>query len=184
MSRGMSRGRLVLDTIPVMAGLMVLGCAAGNKLMVDRAVDVDLAPYTRVLVKVDSSITERNVEKELGDLEVRIISLIKKTGEYRSVLLADATQPARPSSLTVQVRVTKLRRVSKTGRFLGGAFAGRATLVADVKILDGRTGNEIGVYTVTGQSGSSGYSGGTEDAAEKAAVAIADLVAKQKAPSQ
>jgi hypothetical protein len=162
------------------AAAWLCGCTAGNKLMVHQKADVSLAGYTDILVAVDSTLTEKDVQKDIDELGVRAIQAIKTQG-YSSVQFKAGDVAPAPGTLLVKVTVTKIRRVSKLGRFAAGIFAGRASIVADVAISEPAASKTLGTYTVSGESGASGVAGGTEDAIAKAGEAIGALFKKEAA---
>jgi hypothetical protein len=49
-------------------------------------------------------------------------------------------------------------------------------MTTEIAIVDASTGKTLGSYTVTGESGGSGLSGGTSDAVVKTAEAVAALL--------
>jgi hypothetical protein len=131
-----------------------------------------------VLIKVGSSVANENAEQDVVNLRGLLLARVTLGAQYQTVALAETTPNPPPDALLVTVTITRLRHVSSAGRFWGGALAGRASLTAEVRIARNADGKELGLYTVTGESGRSGFSGGTEDAVNKAALAIAALLRK------
>ncbi len=159
------------------------GCAARSTLLAHQQAPMDLTPHTAVLVEVGSAVADEDIEQEIIKLRGALLSQLTLAAQYRTVALAETAQTPPADALLVSVTVTKLRRVSSAGRFWGGALAGRASLTADVRITRSADGQQLGLYTVTGESGGSGLSGGTDDAINKTAIAIASLLRKSPPPA-
>jgi len=164
-----------------LAGLIVLsiflaGCTASRKTVSIEPSESDLRSYSAVVLSVESNVTD-DVHKEMTDLERLAVAKIKALNIFQSVQLGNGEgAPAR--TLIVKTSISKMRKVSGKSRFMVGAFAGRASMIVDVTLSDAVTKESIGSYSITGQSGGTGVSGGTSDAIDKAAEGIADLLAK------
>jgi hypothetical protein len=152
------------------------GCSARSKLTPRRPLDARLGSYSSVLVSVESRVTE-DAQKELSDLEGLVVSRVKSLNAFESVQLGAGADPP-PGALLVNITISRLKKVGGTKRFMLGAFAGRASMSADVSFADAASGKVLGAFTVTGESGGSGYAGGTRDAVEKTAQGIADLISR------
>jgi hypothetical protein len=118
-----------------------------------------------------------DVEKERTDLEGLALAKIKALNMFQSVQLGDGAG-AQAGTLIATASISKIKKVGGVKRFFMGAFAGRASMTTDIMFVDGESQREIGSYSITGQSGGTGVSGGTSDAVKKAAEGIADLLAK------
>ncbi|MFC1563782.1 DUF4410 domain-containing protein [candidate division KSB1 bacterium] len=72
--------------------------------------------------------------------------------------------------------MSKIRKVGSGKRFLLGFGAGRSSLTTDIIFIDSLTDNELGSFSITEETGTSGYSGTTETVIKKIAKSIADLI--------
>ena len=150
------------------------GCAARSTAVVTQPVPVDaLRSYKVVAVSVESGVTE-DVAGEVAGLAAGVVSRLGKTGKFTQVRVAGATESA-PGTLILKVTIVKVKKISSTARFLAGAFAGRANVTVDVKMIDAASGKTVGAQSVVGESGGSGLAGGTGDAVDKACEGIAKL---------
>lgn len=163
------------------AGLLLVmtvlaGCTASNKWTPVRPMDTDLSPYSSVVISVES-LVDKDVEKEMSDLEYRVADNITELGLFRDVSLGGGSG-AGEGTLLVRISIKKIKRVSGMDRFMGGALAGKASMTTDVLFIDAATGKELGLYTVTGKSGGTGLSGGTSDAVRETAECVASVIAE------
>lgn len=154
--------------------LTVSACSARSSLVTTQPTQADLRGYTTLALVVDSTVAE-DVQQETTAVAVRTLERLESGSRFQTVRLADTTE-ADPGTLLVRATVTKVRKVGAGTRFLAGAFAGRANLTLDVSLIDAASGKVLGTHTVVGESGGTGLSGGTNDAVDKAAEAMAKLV--------
>jgi hypothetical protein len=124
-----------------------------------------------------------DVRKESSDLEGLVVSKIKALNAFKSVQLQSgpaAKGAAKPAARTLLVKVViaHVKKVGGTKRFMLGVGAGRASMTTEITFVQARTGEELGSYSVTGESGGSAFSGGTSDAVQKTAEGIADVISK------
>ena len=160
--------------VPVMMSLVLLVGCAGSRMLPIQAFEQKLNTFTVVYFTAESALAE-DVSAELTDLEARVAARLEKANLFEKILLAERqTDSAR--ALLVNAVVTNVKKVSGTTRFFAGAFAGKASLTAEVTFSDGESGKTIGSYFVTGESGGTGMSGGTESAVDKTAEAIVKLI--------
>ncbi len=117
-----------------------------------------------------------DVKKEKADLEGLTVSRVKALNRFSSVQLKTGDVSPTPETLVVNVGITHIKKVGGTKRFMLGVAAGRASMTTEITIVDSSTGRTLGSYTVTGESGGTGLSGGTGDAVTKTAVAVAGLL--------
>jgi len=185
----------------------LLACSARSKVVAVDPLEGSLASYTDVVVAVESRVSE-DVAKEMSDLEGLTVAKIKALASFKTVQVQNpaADPPAKPATasakaspaaakpkatppkaasprpsdkvLLVKLAVTDAKKVGGNKRFMLGAFAGRARMTTEISFVHARTGKVLGTYMVTGESGGSGFSGGTSDAVQKAATAAGDLVAQ------
>lgn len=156
-------------------GFAVSGCAARSKSVALQPVTADMSRYKTVVISVESRVAG-DVRKEQSDLDGLIVSRVKALNRYSSVQLKTGEVAATPETLLVNVGITHIKRVGGTKRFMLGAAAGRASMTTEITLVDSSTGKTLGSYTVTGQSGGTGLSGGTSDAVTKTAEAVAGLL--------
>jgi hypothetical protein len=171
----MIRNRLIEVSV-VLALLVTLGgCTAGFKMVpVNPLMEGGLRTYSSVVLSVESGVAE-DVQKEMNDLQALAIEKIKALGIYQSAQLGEAAD-AGEGTIIVKATISKIRKVSGFARFMAGAFAGKASMTTDVSFIDAPSKKVIGTYSITGESGGTGYSGGTSDAVKKAAEGIADVL--------
>ena len=159
----------------IVLSIILAGCTASHKMVSIEPSESDLRSYSAVVLSVESNVAD-DVQKEMTDLEKLAVAKIKALNIFKSVQLGNGER-APAGTLVVKASISKMRKVSGTSRFMVGAFAGRASMTMDVILSDAVTKESIGSYSITGQSGGTGVSGGTSDAVNKAAEGIADLLA-------
>jgi hypothetical protein len=152
------------------------GCAARSQLVSVQPVVTDLGTYSSVVLWVQSGVAD-DVEQEMSDLEGLTLSRIKALNLVEDVQLGEGIG-GQPGTLIVKATISEMKKVSGTRRVLLGAFAGRASMTTEILLVDAATGKTLGSFSVTGQSGGAGVSGGTSDAVQKAAQGIADIIAQ------
>jgi len=77
--------------------------------------------------------------------------------------------------------VTDVRGVSGLSRFLFGAMAGRASIRADVQLVELATGEKIGAFSIEGKSsGGTVFAGTTSQALEKTGEGVAEYINAHK----
>ena len=157
------------------AGLVVSGCAARSKAVTLQPLTADMSHYKTVVISVESRVPG-DVKKEKSDLEGLIVSRVKALNRFPSVQLKAGEVAATPETLLVNVGITHVKKVGGGKRFMLGAAAGRASMTTEITLVDSPTGRTLGSYTVTGESGGTGLSGGTSDAVTKTAEAVAGLL--------
>jgi hypothetical protein len=155
------------------------GCAARGTVATPGPTSVNLSTYSRVAVNVVSGVQE-DVAAEAARLEGQIVEEVRKTRRFGTVetLASDASAPA-PGTLRLTATITEIRKVSGGKRFFAGAFAGRAKVTVKVQLVEAPGGTVIEEQTVSGESGGTGLSGGTNDALSQAAKAIAKWLVPQ-----
>ena len=163
-------GRLV---VVVMLGLLLLGCA-GSQVLVVRPFEGKLAPYSTLYFSTASSVFE-DVTQEMTDLEEEVTSQVRELGMFDNVWLGPCSENC-DGVLQVNAEVTKVKKIGGTKRFMMGAFAGKASMTVTVVFLEPASLNTLGTYAVTGKSGGTGMSGGTKSAVGKTAQAIVQLI--------
>lgn len=169
------RNRLIEVSVVLALVVTLGGCTAGFKMVpVNPLPEGGLRTYSSVVLSVESNVTE-DVQKEMNDLEELAIKKIKALGIYQSARLGEAAD-AGEGTIIVKAAISQIKKVSGFTRFMAGAFAGRASMTTDVSFIDAPSKKVLGTYSITGESGGTGYSGGTSDAVVKAAEGIADIL--------
>jgi hypothetical protein len=160
-----------------LAGFLVvaLGCA-GSRMATFRPLDTDLRPYSSFAFAVETKVTE-DVTMEMTALEEQVILKVKELTLFQAVTLGEPEQPSE-ATLFVKAVISQIKKVSGSKRFFMGAFAGKASMTTDIFFIDAATGETLGAYSVTGESGGTGVSGGTNEAILKAAEGIAQIISE------
>jgi len=132
------------------------GCASGSITGATRPT-VDLGTFKTVAVTVKSVGDVK--DEESRELKEDIVKCLQEDGKWI---------PAETGHLTINVTMTEMSRVSTAARLLVGAFAGKAKCKADISLIDAK-GTVVSSFSVEGQSGGTGLSGGTGSAISDAA---------------
>jgi hypothetical protein len=155
------------------------GCAARGTVATPGPSNVNLGTYSRIAVNVVSGVQEE-VASEAARLEGQIVEELRKTRRFGAVeTLASDAGGATPGTLRLTATITEIRKVSGGKRFFAGAFAGRARVTLKVQLVEAPGGTVVEEQTVSGESGGTGLSGGTNDALSQAAKAIAKWLVPQ-----
>ncbi len=153
----------------------VVGCA-GTRVTATQPLAMGISRYARLVFWTESAVGE-DVSHEVSSLEQQVLERVKRLRVFPSVLLGEEPVPSE-DMLLVRATIMDIRKVSGAERFFLGIFAGQASITAQVVLIDGATGETLGSYTVTGESGGLGMSRGTGQAVENTAQGIADLIAR------
>jgi|GEM_PF-5877427 len=168
MSRPLCSG-LIIATI----GLLLAGCG-GSQLTALHPFEQPLNHYQNVCFSGEPMVAE-DITEQLSDLEAEVIKQLNKLAMFETIMLGTCSDSC-VNTINVHAAITHIRKVSGAGRFFGGAFAGKASMTAEVTFSDAATDNILGVYTITGKSGGTGYSGGTESAVSRTAESIVKII--------
>lgn len=155
--------------------LLALASCAGTTQIEREPVTAALTRYQAIALTVDETVDE-DVTEEMKELQERVVAAVESLHSFTKVTAADAATAPQPC-LRVEATIKKVRKVSDSARFWSGAFAGKASLTAEVRFLD-EAGTSLGCYEITGTSGSTGFSGGTGDAVANVAKDVASLIAR------
>lgn len=174
-NRGNFRTMILALALPAL--LLLGGCTAGFKTMsVQDMPPEPTLPFDTIRLEVKPALAEDATE-QLTDLEVALVDLLKQLDGVTSVVL-ESPQSTKEHSLLIRVEVSNLRKVSEASRFFFGSLAGKAKMTADVTFYRGEEETPVGIYKIVGNSGGSGFSGGTDDAVKQTAKAVVDIVAR------
>ncbi len=153
---------------------LFLGGCASSEVLVKKPVETKFNQFSNFVLAVESNVTEE-VADEITALEVNVMNRVRGLNLFQTTKLGiDENLPE--GTLIVKATITDINKVSGTARFFLGAFAGQASMTINMQFIDGATNNVIGEIDVTGKSGGTGYAGGTNEAIDKAAEAVADVV--------
>ena len=156
--------------------MLIAGCTARSQILCRQPLETGLRHYSTLVFSAESDVTD-DVTMEMADLEEQVLASVKSRRLFQNTQLGESEESPE-STLFVKASISNTKKVGGTTRFFLGAFAGRASMTADVVFIDAETGRALGSYTVIGESGGSGYSGGTNDAVKKTAECIADLICR------
>jgi len=163
--------------IVALIAIMALGgCSSAGSMVVTTPVERSLARYPSLLVTIKADIED--AEQETADLQSRLMDLLIEESIFKRV--AVAREEGITYDLLLKVRIVELRRVNQSERFIAGALAGRAKLIAELDLQDARTGKMLGQAQVEGKSGGGTvFAGGTDQAVQKAAEQIVEFLHSQ-----
>ncbi len=153
---------------------MVLISCASSQITAEQPLSVGLNTYKNFALSVESMVTE-DVEKELSDLRGLVLSKVMSLNVFDQVFLLDDRELPE-NTLLLKIIITDIRKVSSGSRLWLGAFAGEAYMTNKLLFIDALTNEKLGEYSVTGQSGSTAYAGGTNEAIEKTLEAIVEVI--------
>jgi hypothetical protein len=151
-----------------------MGCSARRQMVPNLYLNTSLSNYPVCVFSVESHVSE-DINKELNELRSEIFKKVSILGVFRSIQFARDCEEAE-GCLLVVISISDIKKVSGAKRFFLGAFAGRANMKTDITFIDAAAQETIGSYTVTGESGGTGLSGGTGDAIRKTSEAIVEII--------
>ncbi len=158
--------------LPVLA--LLASCASFSTIPVLNMEHRSDFPYERIVLDVNPA-TAEDVMEQTTDLQIRVVEELDEIAQIPEVRLAHP-DVAPGNALVVQVSIQRMRKVSGVARFFFGAFAGKASMTTGVTFVDANTNETLGIYEITGKSGGSGMSGGTDDAVVQAAEGIVGII--------
>jgi len=161
----------------LLACICLFGCA-GSQMVARQPLETDLSSFSSLSFTVESGVAD-DVTKEKADLEKQVVEKLKLLNLFSQVQIENPSQTS-PNNLLVKVTISNINKVSGTTRFFAGAFAGQASLTADIAFIDVKAGKTLGSFFVTGKSGGTGMSRGTGDAVKKTADGIVNLIAQHR----
>lgn len=158
-----------------LAIIIIMACG-GSQMTPIRPFEHKLNPYSALYFSAEPFVTE-DIDQEMADLEEQIIKKVNDSAFFILTRLGRCEDDC-DNALNVVAVITDIKKVSSSGRFFGGAFAGKARLAAEVYFTDGKTGDTLGVYSVSGKSGGTGMAGGTETAVRRTGEEIFKLISE------
>lgn len=160
----------------MLAVIITITACGGSQMTTIRPFEHKLNSYTALYFSAEPNVTE-NIDQEMADLEEQIIKKVNDSAFFILTRLGKCEDDC-DKALNVMAVITDIHKVSSSGRFFGGAFAGKARLAAEVYFTDGKTGDTLGVYSVSGKSGGTGMAGGTETAVRRTGEEIFKLISE------
>jgi len=159
---------------PILALLTATGCAS-SYLTINKPLsrDAKLSSYDCLVVEI--SPTPRGWKQIAEEIEAGLLQKLRGTAGFPKV--ERFIDLSRPDRLILRVSLQELTEVSGGKRFMMGAAAGRAEIVADVELIDERTGAVLSSAEVQAETGShSIMAGTTHQAVDKVVDEIVDLI--------
>ena len=144
--------------------LLLISCAS-SQITPEQPLSTGLNAYKNFVISVEPEVTE-DVEKEMSDLTGLVLSKVMALNVFDKVELKSG-EDFEENTLLLRIIITDIRKVSSASRFWLGAFAGEARMTNKLLFVDAATNETLGEYSVTGSSGGSGFSGGTNEAINK-----------------
>jgi len=154
--------------------VLLVGCATVNTIPVHSLEPLGMFPFSAIVLDVDQNVAE-DAQQQAFDLQIRVVEELNRTAAIPEVRLSHP-DVSDDGALLVRVSVEGMRKVSGAARFFLGSFAGKASMTTEVTFLDGSSGEMLGIYQITGKSGGSGMSGGTDDAVVQTADGIVAII--------
>lgn len=145
--------------------LLSFGCASSS---INKATTptVSLDTFQSLSINIDGNKAAAS-ENEINVFKTTLLSKLQEFGRWKTL---------ENGELKVMISITDLKRVSDNDRRMLGALAGAASASADVTLSDNK-GTTISRFSVEGSSSShSIFSGGTDQALEKAAEQIGEHI--------
>jgi len=110
---------------------------------------VKLSDYKVIHVKVTSNLEKS--EAECNKLEDKICTRLIEKKLFEKVVKGEEAQEA-PVDLLLEAEITSLKKVGAMERLFADAFVGEAKFWVVNKLTDVKTGEELGTFTVKGDS--------------------------------
>ena len=156
--------------------LFIGGCASTGSIQIKAPMTAKLTNYKTMLFHVSSQVPETS--QEVLQLEIITIAKLRDKGLFEKVI-AGSTSPDAQADLQLNAEIMKLKKVDAGARVIGGAFAGQAHMIVDVKLTDMKTGKSVGAFQAEGKSsGGSIFAGTTYQSVERVAEKIVEFVQK------
>jgi len=151
---------------------LMVSCA-GQAVRVNSNTGVKLSNYRTILLEFSTKVADS--DSELDQLESQVTSGIKREGLFEKIFLASGNPDAK-TDLTLRAELIGLNKVSAAARFIGGAFAGRAKAIMNVKVLENSSGRELFAFQAEGKTGAWSMAGSTDQAIRLTSKQIVDYL--------
>lgn len=156
-----------------MAALFMQDCASTSRIIETTPVRSRLSAYQSLLLVVESDV--EYAEEQMDQLKGALMSYFQESERFKRVSMVKDAGAA--FDLELHVKIIELHKVSQGERMMGGAFAGRAKLSAEVVLLESRTGQKVGEVVVEGKSsGGTIFAGGTDQSVKRVVDGIIDFI--------
>ncbi len=167
----MRRHQNMCGGLLAIVALLLVGCAARSMVARTAPITTDLSRYSTLALTLESTVDD-DVEDDVRTLAESILSQITALGLFTDVCICEAEEGA-ADTVIMNATMTQLRRVSGGQRLFAGVFAGRAGATVEIDLIDAQSGELLESQVVTGESGSTGFSGTTWYALTEAAEGVA-----------
>ena len=77
------------------------------------------------------------------NMQKSMMEALQASGAFKKVALLSEAESLRDNALIIRANITKIRIVSGTARFWGGAFAGSSGMEFDLTLVDGKTNQVV-----------------------------------------
>ena len=171
------KSKIIIALFSIIVIIFFSGCG-GSSMTVQQPIEKSLTPFSNFLFYCESNVAE-DVTEEITELEAEVAKEVKTLAVFDSIMLGD-TEEVTDGTLKVKATIQQIDKVSGAERFFLGAFAGSASMTIDVLFSDAATGETLGAFSITGESGGTGLSGGTSEAITETAIAIRDLIKENR----
>ena len=163
----------VLGVIFLIAGLT--GCATSPQVIKVPPTVVVGRPASLDFILVTTTNTLPDVQAETALLQDSILSGLRQTSLFPNI---DTVAPKETPAAGIQITasITQITKVSNSARAWYGGLAGKAQVVALVKISDLASHQPIEEFGVEGHTGASARSGLTDEAVQLAAAQVVDEI--------
>jgi len=178
MSHSGNIGKAVLASLVITCCAIVMGCGYSRNFPVE-PLQQNLTAYKQVFFSAQTGLAE-DISDQIKYMEERTLKKLNGTKLFQETAIGDC-QVNCNGVLLVKAEITDIKKVSEGARFFLGMFAGSAWIKAKVSLVEASTARVIGTYDIEGNSGSSGFSGGTNSAINKAVDEIVKIV-KENCP--
>jgi len=164
--------------LPILALLATTGCAS-SYLTINKPLSrgTDLKAYDCLAVEI--SPTPGGWKQIADEIEAGLLQKLRGTAGFPKV--ERFIDLSRPDRLILRVSLQEVTEVSGGKRFMMGAAAGRAEIVADVELIDERTGAVLSSAEVQAETGShSIMAGTTHQAVDRVVIEIVNFIPEYK----
>lgn len=158
----------------LLALTLLVGCAAGGAVQQTSAGSAAIDSTKSGAVIVKSAVKDRDSVAE--NLRQAINNQLLNKRVFASL-------PGDPTVADVRLDVTiiEVSEVSQASRILFAAFAGQAKVIADVDVIDRKTGASLGQMRAEGKSsGGHVFAGTTSEALDQMASQVADYLLRNR----
>ncbi len=134
--------------------LLVSGCVSGQKTSTSQEPAAAEQPpqveklsrnYAVVLVVPFTTAPEyaRDYPDAAATMQKSMMEALAASGAFKKVALLSEAKSLRDNALIIRANITKMRIVSGSARFWGGAFAGSSGMEYDLTLVDGKTNQVV-----------------------------------------